>query len=152
METTVVLPLTDDQIVILRAVETSAFIIARWTEGSVHWDGWQSALSCLLVHYCVSCAIQVHSLTMRVRVRSHVSAQEYTWVMRVNWDAWECTWIWECTRMHESALESESAWAKNCCGNISKEFHKSRDYLLLNKSLAECIRSFRDCPGLFQCT
>jgi len=29
-----------------------------------------------------------------------------------------------------------------------QECHKSRDHLLINKSLDEC--SFRDCPGIFQ--
>jgi len=40
---------------------------------------------------CTTAKIQVHSVTIRVRVRSHMSEQEYTWVMRVNWDAGEST-------------------------------------------------------------
>jgi len=52
--------------------------------------------SALLCFMCTIPRIQVHSVTMRVRVRSHMSAQEYTWVMRVNWDAWKCTWKWKC--------------------------------------------------------
>ena len=52
-----------------------------------------------------------------------------------------------CRRVHLKVKVHER---KKCCGNISEECHKCRDCWLINKSLAEW--SFRDRPGLFQCT
>ena len=69
-----------------------------WRLGALGWTTECTLMppSAPLCFMCTTAKIQVHSVTIRVRVRSHMSAQEYTWVMRVNWDAGESTWKWKC--------------------------------------------------------